>query len=142
MVLDWNFNVLSIIVCGLIYFGLGALWYAVIFGKPFASALSFTPDEEVAQRKHFPLALLVHFVCGFVTALAIAVLIRVIGITSVTGGMALGSMLWGAFTLTTHLISSMFERRPNTVFAVNAVFYLVAYVILGAILAVWRAPSP
>lgn len=142
MLSGWNFNVLSVIVCGLIYFALGVLWYAVIFGKSFSSALSFTPDQEKAQRKRFPVAMLIHLLCGLVTALAIAVFIRVIGITSITGGMALGLLLWAAFALTTGLISYLFERRPSIVFLINALFYLIAYVIMGAILAVWRVPNP
>jgi ABC-type nickel/cobalt efflux system permease component RcnA len=134
----WGVNYLAVLVCGVIYFILGGLWYAAVFAKPWTTALQFTPEEETAQKKRFPVALVTHFIAGLLSSYAIAVLILYLGITRFRGGFALGLLLWVGFGLTISFISMMFERRPKNVFYVHAGFYLVAFLVLSVILAVWQ----
>jgi hypothetical protein len=134
----WGLNYLAVFVCGVIYFILGGLWYAVIFAKPWTTALAFSPEEEAAARKRFPAALITHFIAGLLTSFAIATLIAYLGIGRVRGGFFLGGLLWLGFALTTNLVSMMFEHRPKNIFYIHAGFYFVALIVLGIILAVWQ----
>jgi len=50
----------------------------------------------------------------------------------------IGALIWLGFAFTLNLISLMFERRATSTFLINASFYLVAFGLIGGILALWR----
>lgn len=133
-----NLNYLAIAVSGLSYFILGGIWYAAIFSKQFQAALNFTEAEKKQVQQDFPKSLAVHLLSGLITAFILANLTRGLGSHSFVEGMVFGFWPWLGFVLTNNLNSKMFERVPTAVFAINSGFYLVAFAIMGGILAVWR----
>lgn len=58
-------------------------------------------------------------------------------VTAMTG-LKVGFYLWLGATVTTSLPSLIFEKRPAGLFYLNIGYYLVQYLVIGLILAVWR----
>jgi hypothetical protein len=136
-----NLNFWAILVSGAVFWIIGGVWYAAIFTKPWQEALGFNALDEAGKaklQKDFPKALLAHFVSGLLTSFVMAKIVSAMGATSFADGMVQGFWLWLAFAFTIHWISLMFEKRPQQVFLINNGFYLIAFAVIGGILAVWR----
>lgn len=134
-----DLNFWAILVSGAVFWIIGGVWYAAIFSKPWQEVLGFNALDEAGKaklQKDFPKALLVHFVSGLLTSFVMAHLTRMDN--SFVGGMITGFWMWLAFAFTIHWISLMFEKRPTQVFLINNGFYLIAFAVIGGILAVWR----
>jgi len=131
-------NYLAVLVSGLIYFLLGGVWYAAIFSKPYQAALNFNVEEKAKADRNFPKALLAHFISGLISSLVLANIIRSMQANGFIDGMVCGFWTWLGFAFTLGLNSFMFERRPAKIFQINNGFYLVAFAVIGGILAVWR----
>jgi hypothetical protein len=131
-------NYLAILLSAFIYFLLGGLWYALAFTKPWMAALNFGPALKKKAEGDFPKALGAHFVSGLLTSFVLANLAKVIGIGSFVDGLELGFWAWLGFALTINGNGVMFEKRPRAVFLINTGFFLVAFVLVGGIVTVWR----
>lgn len=134
MLSDLNF--LAILVSAVIYWILGGVWYAAIFSKAYQAALNFSEEEKVKVHKEFPKTLAAHLISGLITSLIIAGLVKELGADSFIGGMGYGALLWLAFALTINLNYLMFEKRPLPVFYINNGFFLIAFAMVGGVLAV------
>jgi hypothetical protein len=53
-------------------------------------------------------------------------------------GMKVALAVWLGFVTTVQLTNSLFSRQPARLYAINTGYQLVCYVVMGAILAVWR----
>jgi len=131
-------NVWATIVSGLIYFLLGGIWYAGIFGKQYQARLDLAGDRLEAAKKSFPKALGAHLINGILTAYVIGRIILAIGSTSFVNGVVVGIWLWLGFAFTINLNARMFEHRSQGIFAINSGFYLIAFALIGGLNAVWH----
>ena len=131
-------NYWAILVGGVTYFVLGGLWYAFIFTKPWRRALAFEPDIKARAEKDFPKALVGHLLSGILTTIVLSFIVRTAGANSFLDGVIYGLWVWLAFAFTINLNAFMFEKRPAPVFLINGGFYLIAFAIIGGILAGWQ----
>ena len=136
MTTDLNF--LAILVAALVFFVVGGVWYAAVFGKAWQNALNLNPDETAQAQQDFPKALAVWFLSGLLVSFVVANLVRVLGVTTFGAGIMVGFWAWLGFALPLNLNSLAFEKRSLHVFLINAGFYWVAFALMGGILAVWR----
>jgi hypothetical protein len=133
-----DLNYLAVAVTGVIFFVMGGLWYAAVFGKTWQAALALAPEQKSAQERNFPVALGAHLVSGMLTSFVLANVVVRMGAATFMEGLFCGALMWLGFAFTLSLISMMFERRDPRVFLINAAFYLLAYAVMGGVLAVWR----
>jgi len=131
-------NLFAVAVSGVIFFVLGGLWYAAVLSKPWHRGLALSPEQKDAQERNFPVALSAHFACGLIASFILANIIVWSGATTFAEGLYIGALIWLGFAFTLNLISLMFERRATSTFLINASFYLVAFGLIGGILALWR----
>ena len=131
-------NLLAVVVSGLVYWGLGAVWYAALFSKAYQASLNWSDAEKTAAKKNFPKALVVNLLTGLIAAYVLAQVVVLAGAGSAFDGMVWGGVVWIGFALTILLNGIMFDRMPRGVGLIHMGFYLAAYVVLGGILAVWR----
>ena len=133
-----NLNYIAILVSGAIYWVLGGVWYAAVFSKQYQAGLNFNDEEKQKAQKAFPKALATHLLGGLITGTVIAILTRALDATSFVNGMLCGFWPWLGFVLTAQTNQLMFERRHLSLFVIDSCFYLIAFVMMGGILAVWR----
>jgi len=136
-----NLNLWAVLVSAVVYWVWGGIWYAAVFTKSWQKALGIdrlNAAEKARLDKDFPKALLAHFISGLLTSVALSYIVRSSQDVSFIGGMLCGFIAWLGFAFTLNLNSLMFEKRPMPVFLINNGFFLVAFAVIGGILAVWR----
>lgn len=131
-------NYLAVIVCAVIYFMLGGLWYSkLLFANPWMKAMGKTPEELKAQGN--PIAgYILSFIGSLLTAFMLSVAIDYVGAASLIDGAKIGFYIWLGFAVTTLTPAYYFECRPKALFLIYSGYTLVAFVIMGGILGAWR----
>ncbi len=131
-----HFNFLAILVCTLIQWFLGALWYSpVLFAKPWI-AMAAVPAEK--RKKSMIAGMIVSFVGSLVASFVLAHFVLWAGRTAFLGGAFIGLLAWLGFICAPLAASYIYESRPCKLFAINTGYWLVALIISGGVLAVWR----
>jgi hypothetical protein len=131
-------NYLAIVITAVIIFLLGGLWYSpVLFAKRWVALQGRTMDEMKAMGAG-PVMYFEVFVCGLLTAWVLAVIIAHYGAVTVGGGAMIGVLCWIGLAGATSYGSALFSSKPKALWAIDSGYNLVALVVSGAILAVWR----
>jgi len=129
-------NYIAVIVCAVVYWLLGALWYDVLFQKQWMALENMTTAQANGMNPFLP------YVITFLLDLLIAFVLAQVCIwrnaNNASRGAAIGVLLWigivGPITYTTY----MFEMRPKSLFAINEFYPLVGLCLMGAILGAWK----
>lgn len=136
MSLDFGeLNWLAVIVATIAWFAFSAIWYSIPpLSKAWASAARVDTSGEGP-----PLALLfIPTLIGyFVTTVVIGLLVVALGADSLVDGVILGVLLGIGFGMVGALVSQVYEGKGNSYFLINGVNAVIAYAIVGAILAAW-----
>jgi hypothetical protein len=129
-------NYAAVVVSAVVYWLLGAVWFALLFGKPWMALEHIT--EEQARGMPTPwLPYVISFLLNLLIAFVLAQLCAWRSANTAARGAALGILVWigfvGPITYTTH----MYEMRPPALFAINEFYPLVGLCLMGAILGAW-----
>jgi uncharacterized protein DUF1761 len=134
-----NVNLLSVLVAAM---ALGFLWYSPgLFAKPWMREMGYDPNDKAKiqeMQKSAGPAYAGSFLASLVSAFMLAKLLSVIPIDSALYGMKLGLCVWLGFVATVQLTAALFMKNSMKLFAINTGYQLVCYLLLGAILAVWK----
>lgn len=128
-------NYVAVFVAALAYWLLGALWFAVLFSKPWMALEHITPEQASGMNPIAPYV--ISFILNLVIAFVLAQLCAWRNASTAARGAALGILIWigfvGPITYTTY----MYEMRPKELFAINEFYPLVGLCLMGAILGAW-----
>jgi len=131
-----NLNYLAILVCSIISFFVGALWYSpFLFGKKWMAALGKT--EEELKAKFTPSLYFFSFISWIIVTYVLASIISLTGVINAVGGFYIAVLCWVGFTAATSLIHHMFAGKSNNLWLIDSGYTLVALIISGIILSVW-----
>jgi hypothetical protein len=123
------------LVAAIAYWLLGALWYGLLFSKPWM-ALEHITDEQ-AKSMNPVLPYIITFLLNLLIAYLLAQICMWRNANTFGRGAAVGVLLWigivGPITYTTY----MYELRPWQLFALNELYPLFGLVLMGAILGAW-----
>ena len=132
-------NYLTVLVAAILNMAVGALWYSpTLFGKAWMELVGFKPEDAQKRMAGMQRAYSLTFVASFVMAYALARVLWYAKVTTVGGGVLIGLLAWIGFVATTQGANYVFEGKPFRLFTINTGYSLVALVIMGALLAVWR----
>jgi hypothetical protein len=131
-----NLNHVAIVVAAVIFWCLGAFWYSpVLFAKPWVEIVGRQMGEK-------PKGLVKGMISSFIGDLILAeVLAHVIVWSSALTwgrGVWIGFIVWLGFFLSPAYPQSIYEGRPFKYVAINGGYWLVGFLIVGGLLAVWR----
>lgn len=134
-----SINWLAIVVAAIVPMILGALWYSpVLFAKQWMQHIGKT-EEEVKKASASPAAMYgVTFLCALVMSYVMNYFVTYTSSFTFMQGVKIGFATWLGFVVTTHLASVTFEFKPKGLYIINMGYNLVAFVLMGGILAVWR----
>ena len=135
-------NYLAVAVSALVIMIIGYLWYGPLFGKRWAllsglpeDAMSNTNSKEV--RISYAIMAFGALLMSFVLAHAIIFANTYMQITGPLSGVVVGFMNWLGFVIPVSIGTVLWERKPWTLWMINAGYYLTILVIGGALLAAW-----
>ncbi len=136
-----NVNYLAILAAGIISMIVGFLWYGLLFGKTWMKLSNFDPKkmEELKKKgkEGMTKRYIIMFIGTLVFACVLAILLGMMNITTFTGGMWIGFLVWLGFYATTGLGMMLWEGKPFNLYVINMLHYLVVLLIIGGMLAVW-----
>ncbi|MGA2889552.1 MAG: DUF1761 domain-containing protein [Terracidiphilus sp.] len=130
-----HFNFLAVLAAALYQWILGALWYSLLFAKPWMAATGRTKGE---RPKGAVLAIFLSFIGALILSFMLAHVVRWAGARTMFRGAFVSIICWAGFILVPLFFEMIFEKRPCRLFAINIGYWLVAVVGSGCLLAVWR----
>jgi len=131
-----DLNWLAVLVAGLAYFVLGALWYTdALMGRQYRAALGLDPN---AKAQPDPAPLVINLVAWLISALALALMMAASGASGVGDGILFGLAVGVGMVVTQMFVTTTYENRGNALFKVNAPYVVIGYILMGIILATWR----
>ena len=133
-------NYAAVVVSAIVYWVLGGIWYSpLLFGNKFIEIMRWSPEQLARiQNEGAGAQLALAFVGSLVAAYVLAHIVRYTSAESATDGAKTGLWLWLGFIVTTNLNTVFFEFRPLGLYLINIGYHLVAFLTMGALLAVWR----
>ena len=136
MILDHlgDLNWLAIVVATVAWFAFSAIWYSV---PPLSNA--WQKAAKVSGMEGPPLVTLLvpTFIGYFVTTIVIALIARAVGATDLMDGLVLGVVLGVGFGVVGALVVQIYERKGESYALINGVNAIIAFAIVGMIVAVW-----
>ncbi|HXI13772.1 MAG TPA: DUF1761 domain-containing protein [Thermoanaerobaculia bacterium] len=134
-----DLNYLAVLVGGIIIFILGGLWYSLIFAKTWMKLHGkVAEDVEKSGQKAGAGPYVLVFFCGLISSLVIALLFHLFGVDDVPRGVHIAALFWLGFTGPAMLANTIFSFRPWKLWLIDASYYLVAYMAVGALHAAWH----
>lgn len=135
---DINVNYLAVLVSALVSFGLGAVWYSPsLFGKQWMAAIGKTEDE-LREGGGMAMIFILTLIVWLIAAYVLAVIIGFAKVESLGNGLIMGFLCWFGFAASLSLMNNLYERKSPALWLINSGYSLVAFLISGAILAVWK----
>lgn len=135
-----DLNWLAVIVAGIIYYALGALWYApVVFGRIWQRSIGWDPNQPAPGMT--PTAIAIPLVGYLVAAAATGMLAAATGSVDVSGGIVLGIVIGVGYALTLMAVTAAFDPQkpqPWTWFAVAGGYHFVGLLITAVVVSAWH----
>jgi hypothetical protein len=129
-------NWLAVIVAAIIRMAVGFLWYSPpVLLKPWQALTGVTPET---MRAGMGKALVIDVLASLVMAFILLHAVTYAGATDIFTGAAVGALNWLGFMATLMISLWGYENRPLKLIAINLGNNLIALVLMGALLAVWR----
>jgi hypothetical protein len=128
-------NYWAVVVSAIVYWMLGGLWYAALFGQRWMVLEGITVEQAKSVNPALPY--IITFVLNLLIAFVLAQLCLWRNANTAARGAAVGVLLWigivGPITFTTY----MYEMRSKELFAINEFYPLVGLCLMGVILGAW-----
>ena len=130
-------NYLAIIVCGVILWLLGAVWYSpALFAKPWMAIIGI--NKDATKGSSMIAGMIASFICDLVLAFILAHFVIWTQAATFGWGAVVGFIVWTGFIAAPNLPQGIYEGRPFKLFAINSGYWLVGLLIFGGVLAIWR----
>lgn len=133
-------NFLAIIVVAVIEITIGMLWYSpAIFGKQWMNLIGFTDqDMKKTREKGMGKSLLIASISALIIGYVLSLINGYRGANTYLDGMVTGFLCWVGFIATVMTGIVAWEKKSWKLYFINSCYYLVALLIMGGILALWK----
>lgn len=137
-------NYLAVLACGIAAMGLGFLWYGPLFGKSWSDLMGWgtmSPEQLKAKQKSATPGYIANFVGALVMAYVLAHAIifgnAYLGTSGVVGGLMGTFYYWLGIVVPITIGQVFWDGKPWKLWLINAGYWLVLMLSMGAILSVW-----
>ncbi|HTF04699.1 MAG TPA: DUF1761 domain-containing protein [Bacteroidia bacterium] len=129
---------LQIIVAGVAYFALGAIWYAPpVFGKYWAAQHKVEMTEE--SKKKVPILFGSTFLLGMVMAMGMGLALHVMQAPGTCiNGIKTGLFIGGFFCALPIGINYLYTGKPFPLWIIDSGYHVIGLTLMGIILSVWH----
>jgi hypothetical protein len=137
-----SLNWLAVLVAGISTMIVGFVWYSpLLFAKPWMREMGYDPNDKAKiqeMQKSAGPAYGASLVAGMLSAFTLALILHGLQANDLHVGLMLGFHVWLGFVATVQLTGALFAKQSMKLFAINTGYQLVCYLIMGAILSLWR----
>ena len=134
-------NYLAILVAAIACFLLDVAWYS-FFMETWLSSIGRTKEWLTDPAGYNPaLQYGTAIVACAVIAATLSFIVQYTGPLTIWRGIRAAFWLWLGFVLTTAATQTVFERRPFSLLALDAGFWLVGMILMGGIVGGWKKKS-
>lgn len=130
-------NYIANIVAAIACFLFEAIWYSTFFST-WLSGIGRTDEWLKHSGPGLPVQFATALVMAALMATAISCVTQLTGKQTALRGIKVGALLWAGFVLTTCSTEYIFEVRPISLFLVNAGYWLLGMMLMGAIVGGWK----
>lgn len=140
--MDVPVNYLTVLIAAIANMILGSLWFGPLFGKAWAAAGGWTKETMTeAKKKGMAMSYALMGLGSLVMACTLAhVLVLTnayFGTSGVSLGISIGFLSWIGFVVPVTMGVVLWENKSWMYWAITYTYYLVAFLLMGALLAVW-----
>jgi len=129
-------NVVAFVVAVVIKQALGGVWFSPVgFGPVWMRLTGRTPEQ---MKRGMAGGLIVDIIAGIVLAFVLLHAVVYAGATSIGQGAGVGFANWLGIAAVATLPMVTFEHRPMKLWWIYNAYFAIAFMIMGAIFAVWR----
>jgi surface polysaccharide O-acyltransferase-like enzyme len=132
-------NYIAVVVCAVVYWLLGGLWYGLLFGTRWMALENMTVEQGRSMSSALPY--IITFLLNLLLAYILSQLCSWRNANTVGRGAAIGVLLWVGIVAPITYTTYMYEMRPKELFAINEFYPLVGLCLMGAILGAWTKKS-
>lgn len=136
--LNWT----AVLVAAIAAMVLGFLWYSpLLFAKPWAREMGYDLTDKAKMeemRKGASFAYGGSFVASLISAFTLALILHGLGAESLHFGLMASFHIWLGFVATVQFTGALFAKQSMKLFGINTGYQLVCYLVMGAILTLWR----
>ena len=137
-----NLNWVAVLVAEISTMVVGFLWYSpLLFAKPWTREMGYDLNDKAKMdemRKGAGPAYAGSLAAGLLSAFTLALILHGLHADNTHFGLMVGFHVWLGFVATVQLTGALFMKQSMKLFAINTGYQLVCYLVMGAILAVWR----
>ena len=134
-----DINWLAVLVAGIAYWALGALWYSkVLFANKWLAYTKINPNDPDA-KKGMGIMFGGSLVLMVLTATGLSILVHRMDITACwMSGLKLGAITGLLFGSTAISVSYLYEKRPWGLYLINCGYTLAGNIIAAVIVCCWQ----
>jgi hypothetical protein len=130
-------NYAAVIVCAIVYWLLGGLWFDLLFSKKWIALEHVSEAQASSANPVWIWPFILTFLLNLLIAFVLAQVCIWRNANTAARGAAIGILLWlgvvGPIVYTTY----MYDMRPMPLFAINEFYPLVGLCLMGGILGAW-----
>lgn len=133
-----DINILGILIAAIITSILGILWYSPFLFGTHGKKLSQVELDmlDVGKERTTAQRYTIHFLAQIVMSYVVAEIIVLSHITSATGALWFGCILWLGFVATTTLGSVTWKHRSTKLLIIDNTYYFISLILI-ALIVVW-----
>ena len=137
-----SLNWLAVLVAAISTMVVGFLWYSpLLFAKPWMREMGYDPNDKAKtdeMKKTAGPAYAGSMVAGLLSAFTLALILHGLRAEDLHFGIMASFHIWLGFVATVQFTGALFMKQSMKLFAINTGYQLVCYLVMGAILTVWR----
>lgn len=137
-----SLNWLAILLAAISTMILGFLWYSpLLFAKTWTREMGYDPNDKAKMdemRKSAGPAYAGSFVASLLSAFTLALILHGMRAESLHFGLMASFHIWLGFVATVQFTGALFAKQSMRLFAINTGYQLVCYLVMGAILVLWK----
>jgi len=137
-----SLNWLAVLVAAISTMVVGFLWYSpLLFAKPWMREMGYDPNDKAKteeMKKTAGPAYAGSMVAGLISAFTLALILHGLRAEDLHFGIMASFHIWLGFVATVQFTGALFMKQSMKLFAINTGYQLVCYLVMGAILTVWR----
>ena len=126
----------AMLAAAIVRMAVGAVWFSPIaFVKPWQALIGLS---QAQMKSGMPRAIGADFIASLIMAFVLAHAVVYAQAATLGQGALVGFFNWLGFVAVIQFTAVLYEQRPMKLFYLQSGFNLIALVLMGALLAVWR----